>query len=148
MSGDGKNRWQDGINAWTSGQGDSKFHPPTETYSGGDTLALSIKEPGNESQVNDNNVKVIVKAVSPNGISKIEIFVDGDKKKETSSDTFSDTVSITSGSYRSIKAKATDSKGNTTESEIHIGVNQAYATPAPTPTSSPMPTSTPTPTPI
>jgi len=149
VSGDGKNRWQDGINAWIAGQGDSKFHPPTETYSGGDSLGISIKEPGNESQINDNNVKITIKAVSPNGISKIEVFVDGVKKKEVGSDNFSDTVSIPiNGPYYTIKAKATDSKGNSTESEIHIGVNMAYATPTPVPTATPIPTSTPLPTPI
>ncbi len=33
VSTDGKNRWQDGINAWLSGQyqGNDKYHPPTET---------------------------------------------------------------------------------------------------------------------
>jgi len=147
VSGDGKNRWQDGINAWIATQADPKFHPPTEVYSGGDTFALSLKEPSDHARINDNNVKVTVKATSPNGISKIEIFVDGEKKKETSSDTFSDTVSVNNGSYRSIKAKATDAKGNTTESEIHIGVNQDYAAPTPTPTAAPTSPVTPTPTP-
>lgn len=33
VSTDGKNRWQEGISAWLSGQysGDEKYHPPTET---------------------------------------------------------------------------------------------------------------------
>jgi len=33
VSTDGKNRWQEGISAWISGQysGDEKYHPPTET---------------------------------------------------------------------------------------------------------------------
>lgn len=147
VSTDGKNRWQDAINAWVSGQGDAKFHPPTETYSGGDTFALSIKEPSDHAQVNDKNVKVSVKATSTNGISKIEVFVNGEKKKETSGDTFSDTVYIdTNGSNYAIKAKATDTKGNTTESEIHIGVNMPYAEPTPVPTATPIPpTATPTP---
>ncbi len=139
VSGDGKNRWQDGINAWIATQSDAKFHPPTETYSGGDTFALSIKEPGNHSQVNTNDVKVTVKATSPNGISKIEIYVDGDKKKESSGDSFSDTVPVTNGANREIRAKATDSKGGTTESNIHIGVNTAWAEPTPVPTVAPTP---------
>jgi 1A family penicillin-binding protein len=140
VSGDGKNRWQDGINAWVAGQGDSRFHPPTETYSGGDTLAVSLKEPSDGQRMNDKNVKVTVKAVSPNGISKIEVFVDGTKQKETNSDSFSDTVTVDDGSYRSIKVRATDGKGSTTESEIHISVNQPYGTPTPIPTLSPTPT--------
>ncbi len=148
VSSDGKNRWQEAINAWINGQGDAKFHPPTETYSGGDTFAISIKEPSDQSQVNDNNVKITVKATSANGISKIEIYVDGDKKKEVGSDSFSDTIRIDDGSYRTIKAKATDTKGSITESEIRIGVNRAYATPTPIPTPTEIPpTATPKPTP-
>ncbi|MFH0749844.1 MAG: transglycosylase domain-containing protein [Candidatus Gottesmanbacteria bacterium] len=144
ISTDGKNRLQDAINAWVNGQSDSKFHPPTETYSGGDTFALSIKEPSDRAQVNDNNVKVVVKASSANGISKIEIYVDGEKKKEVNGDNFSDTVRVENGSNRSIKARAIDTKGNATESEIHVGVNTAYAEPTPVPTATPIPlTSTP-----
>lgn len=147
ISTDGKNRWQDGINAWIGSQGDSKFHPPTETYSGGDTSALSIKEPSDHTQINTNDVKVVVKASSSDGISKIEVYNGNDAcgswKKETNSDTFSDTVSIKNGSYCSIKAKVTDTKGKTMEGEIHIGVNTAYAEPTPVPTQTPIP---PTPT--
>lgn len=145
VSGDGKNRWQDGINTWLSTQTDSKLKPPTETYSGGDTFALSIKEPGDHARIDSNDVKLVVKATSSNGISKIEIYVDGEKKKESSSDNFSDTVSVSNGSYRAIKAVAIDTKGNKTESSIHIGVNTAFAEPTTTPTTTP--TSTPTITP-
>lgn len=49
ISDDGKNRWQEGINAWLSGQyqGDEKYHPPTETsnYTGSSN--------SNESSNND-----------------------------------------------------------------------------------------------
>jgi membrane peptidoglycan carboxypeptidase len=139
VSGDGKNRWQDGINAWIATQGDAKFHPPTDTYSGGDTFAVSMKEPSDHARINDNTVKVTVKATSANSIKKIEIYVDGTKQKETDGDSFSDTVSVSNGAYRAIKAKATDGNGNTTESEIHISVNQDYAEPTPVPTNTPTP---------
>ena len=51
VSTDGKNRWQDAINAWLSGQfaGDDKYHPPTETsnYSGSDSKKEDKKEENN-----------------------------------------------------------------------------------------------------
>ncbi|MBI4129817.1 transglycosylase domain-containing protein, partial [Candidatus Roizmanbacteria bacterium] len=31
VSGDGKNRWQEGIDKWLEGNGDEKYHPPRET---------------------------------------------------------------------------------------------------------------------
>ncbi len=51
MSTDGKNRWQEGINAWLAGQypGDEKYHPPTETsehqVSGGNNNPTPTSEP-------------------------------------------------------------------------------------------------------
>lgn len=137
VSGDGKNRWQDGINAWLATQTDSKMKPPTETWSGGDTFALSLKEPGDHARVDTNDVKVVVKATSPDGISKIEIYVNGEKKKESSGDSFSDTVNVPNGSYQAIKAVATDTKGNKSESSIHIGVKTDFAEPTPQPTPTP-----------
>ena len=137
VSGDGKNRWQEGINAWLGTQSDSKMKPPTETYNGGDASAISIKEPGDHARIDSNEVKVVVKATSSNGISKIEIYVDGEKKKESGSDNFSDTVQVPNGSYRAIKAVATDTKGNKSESSIHIGVNTAFQEPTPEPTPTP-----------
>ena len=69
-SSDGKNRWQDGINAWLAGQSDPKYHPPTETASTNDAIAVSIKEPGNETQVNTREVKIRVEAGSGKGVTK------------------------------------------------------------------------------
>ncbi len=137
VSGDGKNRWQDGINAWLATQTDAKMKPPTETYNSSDTFAVSLKEPSDHARIDSNEVKVVVKATSPNGIAKIEIYVDGEKKKESGSDSFSDTVQVSKGSYRAIKAVATDTKGNKSESSIHIGVQTDFAEPSSTPTPTP-----------
>lgn len=134
VSSDGKNRWQEAIDAWVALQSDAKFHAPKDTYQGSDSITVSIKDPSNESRIDTNDVSVRVEASSLNTITKVEIFVNGDKKKERSEGKFTDSVSIANGPYQSIKVKATDDKGNTAETEIHIGVNQAFATPTPTPT--------------
>ena len=46
VSTDGKNRWQEGISAWLSGQypGDDKYHPPTETSDYQETSESSSSE--------------------------------------------------------------------------------------------------------
>src|SRR3989344_3205275 len=46
VSGDGKNRWQEGIDVWIGGQ-DSKYKAPTEVYSGSgsDQVVLQVKKP-------------------------------------------------------------------------------------------------------
>ncbi|MEK9143127.1 MAG: penicillin-binding transpeptidase domain-containing protein [Patescibacteria group bacterium] len=145
VSTDGKNRWQDGINAWLAGQGDAKLHPPTETSQSNDAIAVSIKEPGNESQVNTRDVKIRVEAGSGNGVDKIEIYIDGTREREVSGSQASETIDMKTDGVHTIKAKAIDTKGNVAEREIKISVNQPFPTPTPTPASTPTPTPASTP---
>jgi 1A family penicillin-binding protein len=143
ISTDGKNRWQDGINPWVATLTDSKFHPPTEIYQGSGDIVVSIKEPQDTNQVG-NSFTIKIEAATNNGsITKIELYVDGIRIKEYSDPKVSDTITLDSGPYRTVMAKATDSNGKTSDTTIHVGVNQAYATPSPTTT----PTLTPAPTP-
>lgn len=136
VSTDGKNRWQEAIDAWVAAQGDPKYHPPTQVAQTSDQIGLTIKEPGDKQQINDNDVKVRVEAGSTSGISKIEVFVDGTLVKESSGSNFSDTINMSNGIH-TIKAKATDSQGKTAEQERHVGINTPYVEPSPTPTPTP-----------
>ena len=146
VSGDGKNRWQDGIDAWLATQSDSKFHPPTETYKGSDQLTVTIKEPNDLARIDNNNVKVVAEAFGLEEVKKIELYVDGSLVREKNESKIDESIPITNGSH-TIKVKATDSKGNTADREIRVGINEPYGTPTPTPTPSPTPTLTPTLTP-
>ncbi len=143
-SSDGKNRWQEGIDAWVAGQSDAKFRPPTETAQSSDAIAVSIKEPGDQQQVNTSEVKIRVEAGAGQGVDKIEIYVDGTREREISGSQASETINMTDGVH-TIKAKAIDTKGNVAEREIKISVNQPFPTPTPTPTQTPTPTLTPIP---
>ncbi|MFZ5535183.1 MAG: penicillin-binding protein [Patescibacteria group bacterium] len=138
VSGDGKNRWQEGINAWINGQ-DSKYKAPTETYSGGgsDQVVIQLKKPSDKERINNNNVTIEAEAISTADIERIEIFVDGSKVKErTNEKTIAETVNISNGSH-SIKVKATDKRGTSSEREIHVGINEDYKEPTPAPTPTP-----------
>lgn len=135
VSGDGKNRWQDGINAWIA-SADSKYKAPTETYSGGDSnqLVLQVKKPGDNERVDNNSVTVEADAISTADIERFELFVDGNKVREKSNEkSISETINIVNGSHI-IKVKATDKRGTSSERDIHVGINQAYATPTPSAT--------------
>ncbi len=133
VSTDGKNRWQEGIDAWIGGQSDTKYRPPRETYQGDDQIAVIIKEPsGDEAQVNDNNVRVSAEASSLNEVSKIEVFIDGEKVKEVNGKSISEVISITNGSHI-LEVKATDNKGNSSARSVRLGVNTPYSTPTPAP---------------
>jgi membrane carboxypeptidase/penicillin-binding protein PbpC len=55
VSTDGKNRWQEAIEAWLKDQKEEKFHPPNETSdASSDTVVVSIKSPNGSSTVNSN----------------------------------------------------------------------------------------------
>jgi membrane carboxypeptidase/penicillin-binding protein len=130
VSSDGKNRWQEGIDAWINSQGDSKYKPPKDTYQGSDQVVLNIKNPTDQQQINSNNVTVEAEAITTNDIDKIEIFVDGAKVREKSEKNISETITVTNGNH-TIKVKATDKKGTSSEKEVHVGINQPYTTPTP-----------------
>ncbi len=134
VSGDGKNRWQEAIDAWLAMQGDSKFHPPKETYQGSEQITLSIKEPADLAQINSNEVKVVAEATSTNEVTKIEIYLDGTKVKEKGDRSISETFTVSGNGNHTIKVKAYDNKGNSAEREVKIGINGPYASPTPTPT--------------
>jgi membrane peptidoglycan carboxypeptidase len=139
VSSDGKNRWQEAIDAWVNAQGDAKYHPPRDKYTEGDQVQAKIKAPGDHARVDTNNVEVRVEGYSFNDIKKIEIYIDGEKKKETSDKYVTETYNISNGQH-TIRAVVTDVKGNVSDSEAHIGVNEPYATPKPAATSTPQPT--------
>ncbi len=132
VSTDAKNRWQEAIDSWVASQGDSKFHPPTEVAAGSESIVVAIREPGDLSRVDDNNVKVVVEAGSSGSITKIELFTDGSLVKTESEKKLTHTVNLSNGNH-TITAKAYDSAGRTAETQVRIGVNQPYATPTPTP---------------
>lgn len=138
-SSDGKNRWQDGINAWVDTQSDPLLHPPKDTYQGSDQIGVSISDPGDHAQVNNNNPTIKASVGSANDISKVEILVDGAVIKTVSGTSISESISVSNGQHR-LSVKATDSKGNVAQADVHVGINEPYATPTPLPTFTPTPT--------
>lgn len=133
VSGDGKNRWQEGIDLWVSKITDPKYHPPTDTYSEGEQLTVVIKEPsGDTAEVNNNNVKVVAEASGLNDISRLEIFIDGNKVKEVGGKSLSETITVENGSHI-LMVKATDNKGNAADRQVKLGVGEPYSTPTPAP---------------
>lgn len=143
VSTDGKNRWQEAIDAWLTAQSDSQYHPPREVYQGGDRqITVSIKSPSDLSQVDNNEVKVKADIAAINDVAKVEIFVDGSLKKETSGKSIEEKITIVNGSH-TVRVKATDNKGNSAEADVRVGINQPYA--APTTVPSPTPALSPTP---
>lgn len=148
VSTDGKNRWQEGIDAWLTANSDPKYHPPKETSSDNlDSVVVQIKNPGDHSQIDDNDVLIEANAVSQVDIVKLEVFVDDVSKRTVTDQKFSERINMDKGTH-TIKIRAQDAKGNSGESQVKIGVFVPwdYVVPTPTPIPSPTPTPSPKPT--
>ncbi len=129
----GTNKWQEGILNWLNGQGDSRYHPPTDYCGSGSPVSVQFVNPSNESSNLPSNFTIKFKADSNTNISFAELFVDGNKIKEFSSLPFEYQISGLSDGVHTIKAKAKDANGKEAENTITIGVNGPWnPTPAPT----------------
>lgn len=130
VSTDGKNRWQEGIDAWISAQSDDRYKVPKDTYQYTDPVVVILKEPRDMSRIDNNSVHVVAEGIGEEQIAKLEIFVDGTLVKDTSNSTFSEDVNVPNGSHV-IRAKATDKKGRSAERSVKIGIKEDLPTPTP-----------------
>jgi len=138
VSTDGKNRWQDAINAWVAGQGDAKFHPPTDTYQGTDTIGINVKNPKDMTRVDSNSVSLEVAVATLNDLDRVEIGVDGSIVQTVHDKNVNVTVTVPDGSHI-IHLEVVDSKGNHASNDVHVGINHDYVTPTPSPSPTPTP---------
>lgn len=148
VSRDGRNRWQEGIQQWVTGQTDSRYKYPTEQCGQNGDVNVRLRQPENEKKYDSTDIKVEVEAASGEGIQKIEIIVDGSVRETINDYRYSGTIKIEAGQHE-VWAKAYTPGGKTGESsKVKIGTGgQDWKKPDPTPTPTPTPTATPTPTP-
>ena len=148
ISEDGRNRWQEGIDAWLSSQTDSRYGNPTEYCGSEGDISVNLEMPKNEENISGTDVTYRIKAGSDAGVAKLELYIDGELKKTIDNQReVQETISIERGKHE-LYAKAYSKSGSTKESnKIKIGTGGMewnYIEPTPTPT--PIPTSsTPTP---
>lgn len=149
ISQDGRNRWQDAINAWVADK-EERFKPPTEYCDGGSSeVFVRLNRPENERSYSDTNIEIEVEAVSIEGIERVEIWVNGNRRETLTARPYRTRIELSTGQYE-IWAKARDNKGREVESShVKIGTGGAAwnPTPSPTPSSTPAPSATPTPLP-
>jgi len=149
FSEDGKNRWQEGIDAWVNGQSDEKYKAPRDYC--GDTADVSVKidEPRNETKYDSEDIQFKVFADSGDGIEKIEIWVNGSLKETINNKSYEGSLKLSAGRYQ-IQAKAKSRGGKEASTgTIRIGTGgQDWQEPAPQPSPQPSPSpAAPTPSP-
>lgn len=133
----GTNRWQDGINAWLSSQGDGRYHPPSDYCGTSNPVNVEFVNPTDRSSNLPNKLTIEVRADSTANIVQIELEIDGTKVRTFTGPPFRHEVDLTTGVHK-IRAKAKDDKGKESDRTITIGVNVPWDfSPTPTPTTSP-----------
>jgi len=135
VSTDGKNRWQEGIDAWVKDIGDPKFHPPTEVSDvSSDDVVVSIKNPMGQTTVNSNNFSIKAKIISLAKIKNIKIKINGNEVKSLDGDRkeIDEPINLADGVYE-LQVVATNEKDKQGESTIKFGVNKPWDYTSPTP---------------
>lgn len=128
VSTDGKNRWQEGIDAWRMTQSDDKLKYPSDTSdSSADSVIVTIKSPSDHSQ-NSNTFNIQAKITTGFPIKNVKIYVDDKEQKNIDGDTRDVDATLNNlpdGSHN-IKIVATNDKDRSGESGISIGVNKPW----------------------
>mgnify|MGYP001599452853 CR=1 FL=1 len=132
----GQNKWQEGILNWLKDQGDSKYHPPTDYCGSINQIVVNIQEPGDKSQVNENNVKIRSDIAASNRVTKVEFKVDGVTRETVTESPWERTVYVNNGIHK-IEVRAEDEKGNSGSKSVEIGVGQPWSESSPTPSPTP-----------
>lgn len=144
FSEDGRNRWQEAINAWLTGQQDGRYRTPSGYCGEEGDVSMNLEHPNDRTTYDSQDIEFEGRAGSAEGIEKIELYAN-DKVVEIIEGklTFKESVHLESGRYE-IYAKAYARNGKTaTTGKIRIGTGGTNWE-APQPTTPPPTTSPPT----
>ena len=136
VSTDGKNKWQEAINAWAGQQGDNKYKPPTETSdASSDSVIVSVKNPGDHSTVSPGNLNIKAKIASLEKIKNVKVKLNGETRFEWNEDKreIDETISIEKDGVYELQVIATNGNDKTGAATLKFGVNKPwdYVTPTP-----------------
>lgn len=124
ISADGKNRWQEAIDAWLKDQGDPKYHPPKETSdSSSEDVVVSIKNPMGKTTVESNDIEIKAKIISIVNIKNIKILINDNEVKSIDGDRdeINEPINLTDGDYK-LQIIAINEKDKSGESTIEFTI--------------------------
>lgn len=149
ISQDGRNRWQEGINAWIAQQPDQdKYQAPTELCETANDIVVTLEKPQDQTNYDGEDIEIEVRTYSEKKIDRVEIEVNGGQRETLQRKPYTTTLHLSRGRYE-IQAKVYAEDGQQASSKkIKIGTGgENWEKPEPTPTPTPEPTPTPTPAP-
>lgn len=130
ISTDGKNRWQEGIDAWAQSQGDDKYKPPKELTSqpnqNPEDIKVSISHPEDHHKV-DSPFETEATVSTGKKVTKVEFYVDGNihDTKTDANGPYKFNFSTSNGKHK-IKVKAYNDAGKDGEKEIEVSVGEDW----------------------
>ncbi len=134
----GVNKWQEGILAWLSTQGDSRYHPPSDYCGTSNPINIEFVTPSDHDSNLPGRFAVEIKAQSTSEIKELILYVNGERLRSFTSLPYRQDIELSNGLYE-IKATVRDGNDKQSEKSIKIGVGMAwdYTSPTPTPLTSP-----------
>lgn len=144
VSKDGKNRWQEAIDAWKNAQEDGRYKPPTEYCGEQNEIYVELKQPENEKTYGSEDIDIQIRSDYREGIEKIELIVNGGVRETINNREYNGKIKLSKGKYE-VWAKAYSRDGKSKESnKVRIGTGGEDWRPNPTPSPSPSPSPSPT----
>ena len=133
VSTDGKNRWQEGLDAWAATQGDPKYRPPQELKNeptkDPNEIKVNIKKPSGNSEV-DYSFETEADIETARKVTKVEFIIDGLLKDAKNGDDknvkFNFTFAAANKGKHKMKIKAFNDAGKDAEAEVEVSVGEAW----------------------
>jgi penicillin-binding protein 1C len=141
LSKDGKNRWQEGIDSWINGQGDTRYRIPTENCDSTNEVFVSFDPSVDHQSISGNEVELKIRTATDGDIDRVEVFVNDALKTTLRDRPYQTKLVLDPGRYK-IYARAyrKDGKtGTTTDQNIGMGGVAWDSSPSPSPSPSPTP---------
>jgi len=144
----GPNKWQEGIVNWLSGQGDSRYHPPTDYCGTANPLNVDFTSPHDQdSNISTGDFTVNFTANSSSAITQVGLKLNDSQISACSfnngANNYSCKVNFPGNGVYTLEADAMDAANHSSNRKITIAVGESMPTPTPTPTPTVTPTATP-----
>ncbi len=129
ISTDGKNRWQEAIDAWARDQKEEQYHPPTEVSDfSSEAVVVSIKSPSDKTTITEKNIVIKAKIISIYPLKSVKVYLNDSEIKTYNEDKkeLEEPINDLADGVYQLKITAVNEKEKTGESVIKFGVNKPW----------------------
>jgi len=139
--------WEDDLSSWISLQNDARYLVPTEYCSADTSVVVGFEKPGNNQQLESNEVEVRLKVTTGEELEWLKLYKDGSEIESVSGKEINKSYVWGEGVYE-LMGKVRLKSGQEVQTVVKIGVKKdPTASPSPSPTPSPSSSGSPLPSP-